>query len=74
MAKTLELRFNTSLGKAKTMSVQDPILDLTSIDAQKAMDDIIALDLFEIEGVNLYASVVGARYVERVVEDIFEVE
>ncbi|ALV21489.1 MAG: DUF2922 domain-containing protein [Carnobacterium sp.] len=74
MAKTLELRFNTSLGKAKTMSVQDPILDLTSIDAQKAMDDIIALDLFENEGVNLYASVVGARYVERVVEDIFEVE
>lgn len=74
MAKTLELRFNTSLGKAKTMSVQDPILDLTSAEAQKAMDDIIALDLFENEGVNLYASVVGARYVERVVEDIFEVE
>ncbi|MGX7393490.1 DUF2922 domain-containing protein [Carnobacterium mobile] len=74
MAKSLELRFNTSLGKAKTMSVQDPVLDLSPEDAQKAMADIIALDLFEKEGVNLYTSVVGARYVERVVEDIFEVE
>ncbi|WP_313468251.1 DUF2922 domain-containing protein [Carnobacterium sp.] len=74
MAKSLELRFNTSLGKAKTMSVQDPILDLSPEDVQKSMADIIALDLFEKEGVNLYTSVVGARYVERVVEDIFEVE
>ena len=29
MAKSLELRFGTSLGKTKAMSVKDPILNLT---------------------------------------------
>lgn len=74
MAKSLELRFVTSLGKSKTMSVKDPILNLTTEQAQQAMNSIISLNMFQIEGVNPYATVAGARYVERVVDDIFEVE
>lgn len=74
MAKSLELRFGTSLGKTKAMSVKDPILNLTTEKAQQAMNSIISLNMFQLEGANPYASVVGARYVERVVEDIFKVE
>lgn len=74
MAKSLELRFGTSLGKTKAMSVKDPILNLTTEKAQQAMNSIISLNMFQLEGAHPYASVVGARYVERVVEDIFEVE
>ena len=74
MAKSLELRFVTSLGKSKTLSVKDPILTLTTGEAQQAMNSIISLNMFQIEGANPYAAVAGARYVERVVNDIFEVE
>lgn len=74
MAKSLELRFNSSLGKAKTLSVKDPVLSLTPENAKLAMEAISTLKLFKSEGVDLFASVVGARYTERVVEDIFEVE
>lgn len=74
MAKSLELRFGTSLGKSKSMSVKDPILNLSTEKAQAAMNSIISLNMFQIEGTNPYATVVGARYVERVVDDIFEVE
>lgn len=74
MAKSLELRFGTSLGKSKALSVKDPILNLTTEKTQAAMNSIISLNMFQIEGTNPYATVVGARYVERVVEDIFEVE
>ena len=73
MAKSLELRFNTSLGKAKSMSVKDPLLTLTPENAKLAMQAISALKLFQSEGVDLCASVVGARYVERVETDIFEI-
>ncbi|SEK50544.1 Protein of unknown function [Carnobacterium iners] len=72
MAKSLELLFNTSLGKAKSLSVADPILNLTPENAKAAMESISALKLFQSEGVDLYATVVGARYTERIVEDIFE--
>ncbi|WP_188204471.1 DUF2922 domain-containing protein [Desemzia incerta] len=74
MAKTLELKFGTSIGKTKTMSVKDPLLDVSSAVAQKAMADIIQLNMFEIEGVNPYSTSLSARYVERLVTDIFETE
>ena len=74
MAKSLELRFGTSLGKTKAMSVKDPILNLTKEQALQAMNSIISLNMFQIEGTIPYATTVGARYVERVVNDIFEVE
>lgn len=74
MAKTLELKFGTSTNKTKTMSVKDPLLDVSSQAAQKAMADIIQLNMFEVEGVNPYVTSLSARYVERLVTDIFETE
>ena len=74
MAKTLELKFGTSINKTKTISVKDPLLDVTSEAAQKAMADIIRLNMLDIEGVNPYATSLSARYVERLVTDIFETE
>ncbi|MFL2100854.1 DUF2922 domain-containing protein [Desemzia sp. FAM 23991] len=74
MTKTLELKFSTSAGKTKTMSVKDPILDLSPETAQQAMDKIIHLNMFDIDGVNPYAGRLSARYVERILTDIFETE
>lgn len=74
MATTLELKFLSSAGKNRTLSVQNPLPDLTSEEARQAMDTIIAQNMFQKNDVNLYAAVKGARYVERTVEDIFEEE
>lgn len=74
MTKTLELKFSTSAGKTKTMNVKDPILDLSPTVAQQAMDKIINLNIFEVNGVNPYAGKLSARYVERILTDIFETE
>lgn len=72
MTKTLELKFSTSTGKTKTMSVKDPILNLSPEITQQAMDKIINLNIFEVDGVNPYAGRLSARYVERILTDIFE--
>lgn len=74
MAKTLELKFSTSAGKTKILSVKDPILDLSPQVAQQAMANIIDLNMFTVEGINPYVAQLSARYVERVVTDIFETE
>lgn len=74
MAKTLELKFGTSAGKTKTLSVNDPILDLSPETTQQAMSNIINLNMFDVEGINPYVSQLSARYVERVITDIFETE
>lgn len=74
MAKTLELKFATSAGKTKTLSVKDPILNLSAEVAQQAMGNISDLNMFQIEGINPYVSGLSARYIERLVTDIFEAE
>lgn len=70
----LELRFATEEGKARTLSVNQPAMDLEPAVVQAAMETIAAQDLFEQDGVRLYNQVKGARYVTRNVEDVFEVE
>lgn len=74
MAKSLELIFKTGLGKTKTLTVQNPILELNPETAQAAMNDISALKMFNVDGAESYAVPQSARYVERLVTDIFEVE
>lgn len=74
MTKKLELRFVTGEGKSRVIGINSPILDLAPEIVEKAMDTIIAQDMFEVEGVKLYTRTKGARYVTRTVEDIFEVE
>lgn len=72
MTKSLELRFLTSIGKNRTLSVKDPLPDLTTEQTREAMESIVAQNMFNKDGVDLYTAVKGARYIERTVEDIFE--
>lgn len=67
---TLEMKFNTADNKTRNLSIKNPKAALTALEIQPAMDAIVALDAFEIEGVNPYAGVGSARYVERTVTDI----
>ncbi|AZP04963.1 DUF2922 domain-containing protein [Jeotgalibaca ciconiae] len=71
---TLELKFKTAEGKTRNLSLKNPVTDLTSEQVQPAMEAIIELDAFEVKGVNPYAGLDSARYVERVVTDIFNTE
>lgn len=71
---TLELKFRTADGKSRNLSLRNPLENLTPAEIQPAMDAIIALSAFEVDGLNPYASVDSARYVERIVTDIFDLE
>lgn len=67
---TLELKFRTADGKSKNLSLRNPAEDLTSAEIQPAMEAIVALDVFSIEGINPYSGVDSARYVERIITEI----
>lgn len=69
MAKTLQLNFNTASGKKVTMTVDEPRADLTEQSVEAAMQEIIASDVFELNGAPL-ASAAGARIVERNVTEL----
>ena len=60
MSKTLELVFRTSAGKETTISVPDPKDDLTLVQAQAVMKDIIDKNIFSVKG-NALAEKVEAR-------------
>ncbi len=67
---TLELKFGTADGKTRSLSVKNPKSGLTSAELQPAMASIIGLNVFEVKGVNPYATVSSARYVERTITDV----
>ena len=68
----LELQFATEEGKSRTLSVNQPAMDLDQATVEAAMEAIAAQNLFEYEGIQLYNQVKGARYVTRTVNDVFE--
>jgi len=72
MVKRLELRFETEEGRTKVIGVDRPVENLDPSIAQTAMEQIIAQDMFEIEGIRQFAKIKDARYVTRIVEDIIE--
>lgn len=74
MSTRLELRFATSEEKNRTLAINSPVLDLEPEVVQTAMQSITEQGLFELDGEVLYNRVIGARYVTRTVDDIFEVE
>ena len=69
MAKTLQLNFNTASGKKVSLTVDEPRADLTPQSIEAAMQEIIAANVFEINGAAL-ASVAGARVIERNVTEL----
>lgn len=48
--KTLAMKFRMSDGSSKTLSVPNPKADLDEATVKSAMADIIAEDIFEVEG------------------------
>lgn len=72
--KTLELKFKTAEGKNRNLSLKNPVTDLAAEDVKSAMQTIVDTDAFEVKGVNPYSGLDSARYIERTVTDIFEVE
>lgn len=68
---TLELKFGTGDGKSKNISLKNPKADLTAEEIRPAMETIVGLDAFEVKGLNPYAALDSARYVERTVTEVF---
>jgi len=68
MAKKLELVFRNREGKVTRITVDNPTEPINSQAISNAMDEIIAADAFE-HGAGLVEKV-GARIVDRTVEDI----
>lgn len=50
MSKTLELVFRTAVGKETNISVPDPKDDLTLVQAQAVMQDVIDKNIFSVKG------------------------
>jgi len=69
MAKTLQLNFNTASGKRVSLTVDEPRADLTPQSIEAAMQEIIAANVFEINGAPL-ATVASARVIERNVTEL----
>lgn len=67
---TLELKFKTSEGKNKNLTLRNPAAELTASAIKPVMEAIVGLDVFDIEGVNPYSIADSARYVERIITDI----
>jgi hypothetical protein len=74
MSTRLELQFETSQGKNRTLGITNPVLDLEAEEVKAAMETISKQGLFEQDDVMLYSGVKGARYVTRLVDEIFDVK
>ncbi|MFC4411222.1 DUF2922 domain-containing protein [Chungangia koreensis] len=71
MAQSLELRFETEAGKALTLTVDQPRVDLTEGEVESGMAAIIASDVFYVESLPLSVAK-SARLVERNITNLYE--
>ena len=70
--KQLELIFKNGADKNRTLRIKQPKENLSPDIVQQAMERIVEADAFYLEGEKLYAELSSARYVERIVTDIFK--
>ncbi|KRL20331.1 DUF2922 domain-containing protein [Lentilactobacillus kisonensis] len=70
--KKLELVFKSSDDKLKTMTINYANDTLEGTDVQKQMSQIAALNMFQKDGVNLYATPVAAQYRSTNIESLFD--
>ncbi len=73
MAKTLQLVFNTESGKRVTFSIDEPVEDISEEMVQTAAANVIASNIFSVEGEQLQ-QIVSAKVTERHVTDILEMK
>lgn len=69
--KKLIITFLNSAGSKHSWSPQMAAEDLTKEEVQKLAEDLVALNLFEREGIALYQQVNSAKYVETIETDLF---
>lgn len=70
--KILELQFATADGKSRTFKVNVAQNNLDPLTVTEAMNQIIAANAFELDGLDLYHARKAARYVESIITPIFE--
>ena len=69
----LELLFKNGEGKSATVKIPNPLAGLDRSLTESAMTVIMDSGLFAKDGVDSHAQIVGARYVTRDVEEIFDI-
>lgn len=72
--KVLKLVFKNSKGKKSNLTLQSPKDNLDEATVKTAMENIVKSKVFEKEEVNMYASVVGAKYYTTQSDSIFTTE
>ncbi|KRK78982.1 DUF2922 domain-containing protein [Companilactobacillus nodensis] len=70
--KKLQLTFKTAKGQKRNLVLNYVSAELDTPTVRKAMDKIVASQLFEKDTVQLYTKVVGAKYVERTETSLFQ--
>ncbi|WP_170007258.1 DUF2922 domain-containing protein [Bacillus fonticola] len=68
MAKTLELQFDTNLGKVSRVSIADPKEPVDMAVVQASMDQLIQANVF-LSTAGYFVKARGARLIERNVTD-----
>ena len=71
MAKTLQLNFVTASGKKMMLTVDEPRENLTSVEVESAMQEVINAGMFGVDD-SLIESAISARVVERTVTELIE--
>ena len=69
---TLRLSFKNEENKTKSISLPKAAVGLTEKEVRDAMDDIVAADVFQKDGVDLYKTPCGAEYIERTINVVFD--
>ncbi|MCH4171624.1 MAG: DUF2922 domain-containing protein [Lactobacillus sp.] len=70
--KQLQMTFNNNEGKKTSLVLAEVKQDLDAETVKGAMQQLTDSQLFIKDGVALYAEVLGAKYVERIVTEVFE--
>ena len=69
MTKNLEMIFRNSAGKTARLSVQEPKEDITPVEVQADMEDIVAKNIFDTAGGDMLEAV-SARIITREVVEL----
>lgn len=72
--KKLHFTFTNALNKTHRYTPKLAREDLTAEEVRQVMDEIVALGIFEKNGVKQCTGVVSAKYVETIETPLFEVE
>lgn len=69
MALTLQLIFTQSDGKDLVLTVDDPRPDVTPVEVEQAMEQVIAANVFKKDG-EVLTAVKSARIIDRNVDEL----